>query len=176
MKGADHLVRVAAGLRDRGVAFHLTVYGAGDLESRMKRDIQEQQLQHMVDMPGAVDFYERLIPEIKSNIDLYVMLHRQSDPSCTYLETLSCGIPIVGYDNKAFAGILEMADVGCNVAMDDVAGVVEAIQQLDANRGVLAKKSRTAAEFSRRHSFEDTFQHRVDHLLSLCLLYTSRCV
>jgi len=167
MKGADHLIRVAIGLRDRGLAFHLTVYGTGELESAMRRDIQEHQLEGMVDMPGAVDFYGRLIPEIKSNIDLYVMLHRQSDPSCTYLETLSCGIPIVGYANKAFTGILEMADVGRGMPMDDVAGVVEAIQQLDSNRDRLAEQSRAAAEFSRRHAFEDTFQSRIDHLISL---------
>ena len=167
MKGADHLVRVAAGLRDEGVPFHLTIYGTGDLESRMKADIRALALEQRVTMRGAVDFNEVLVPEIKSSVDAYVMLHRQGDPSCTYLETLSCGIPIVGYANKAFSGILEMADAGCSVPMDDVAGIVAAIRRLDADRALLSHKARIAAAFARRHSFEDTFRNRVDHLLRL---------
>lgn len=166
MKGADHLLRVAAGLRAEGVAFHLTVYGTGDLESRMRAEIAANRLDDLVDMPGAVDFHQRLVPEIKANVDLYVMLHRQSDPSCTYLETLSCGIPIVGYANRAFAGILNLADVGCSAAMDDVQGAIDAIRRLDSDRALLARKARVAAAFSRQHAFEDTFQRRVDHLAS----------
>jgi colanic acid/amylovoran biosynthesis glycosyltransferase len=165
MKGADHLVRVAARLRERGVASKWTVYGTGDLEPAMRAEVAALGLGETFEMPGAVDFDERLIPEIKAGTDLYVMLHRQSDPSCTYLETLSCGIPIVGYANRAFAGILGMADVGIAVTMDDVDGVVEAIAHLDANRELLAVKSRAAAKFSRAHAFEDTFRRRVDHLL-----------
>jgi glycosyltransferase involved in cell wall biosynthesis len=164
MKGADHLLRVAAALREEGVAYHLTVYGTGDLESRMRAEIAAGGLDDCVDMPGAVDFHQRLMPEIKAGVDLYVMLHRQSDPSCTYLETLSCGIPIVGYANRAFTGILDLADVGGSAAMDDVQGVVAAIRRLDADRALLAGKARNAAAFSRRHAFEDTFQRRVDHL------------
>jgi glycosyltransferase involved in cell wall biosynthesis len=167
MKGADHLVRVAAMLRDGGVSFHLTIYGTGDLESRMKSDIGALGLDACVTMRGAVDFSATLVPEIKSSVDAYVMLHRQSDPSCTYLETLSCGIPIVGYANKAFSGILELADVGVGVPMDDVAGIAAAIRQLDADRALLSRKARNAVEFACRHSFEDTFHNRVDHLLRL---------
>jgi glycosyltransferase involved in cell wall biosynthesis len=167
MKGADHLVRVAAMLRDGGVSFHLTIYGTGDLESPMKADIRALGLDRQVTMRGAVDFHETLVPEIKSSVDAYVMLHRQGDPSCTYLETLSCGIPIVGYANKAFSGILEMADAGCGIPMDDVAGIVAALRRLDADRALLSHKARIAAAFARRHSFEDTFRNRVDHLLRL---------
>ncbi|UCH17454.1 MAG: glycosyltransferase [Burkholderiales bacterium] len=167
MKGADHLVRVAAALRDSGVPFHLTVYGTGDLESRMRADIRALELDLRVTMRGAVDFHDTLVPEIKSSVDAYVMLHRQSDPSCTYLETLSCGIPIVGYANKALSGILEMADVGCSSAMDDVAGIAAAIRRLDSDRALLSRQSRAASGFARRHSFEETFRNRVDHLLRL---------
>jgi len=164
MKGADHLVRVAGGLRDRGIDFHLTIYGAGDMELQMRQDVQRLQLNAHVSMPGSVDFDTRLMPEIKSSVDLYLMLHRQSDPSCTYLETLACGIPIVGYDNKAFTGILDRAAVGERVAMDDIDGVVSAVERLHADRTLLAHQSRIAADFSRTHSFEDTFSARVAHL------------
>jgi glycosyltransferase involved in cell wall biosynthesis len=133
----------------------------------MKADIRALGLDLRVTMRGAVDFHDTLVPEIKSSVDAYVMLHRQSDPSCTYLETLSCGIPIAGYANKALSGILEMADVGVGVPMDDVAGIAAAIRRLDADRALLSRKARNAAAFARRHSFEDTFRNRVDHLRRL---------
>jgi glycosyltransferase involved in cell wall biosynthesis len=167
MKGADHLIFMAHELRGQGVDFHLTIYGSGELEEKMRRDIQHLQLNDHVSMLGSVDFDSHLIPEIKSSVDLYVMLHRQSDPSCTYLETLACGIPIVGYDNKAFTGILAMADVGLSAPMDDIKGVVSAVKRLAADRQQLAQNSRTAATFARSHSFEDTFNARVQHLQSV---------
>ena len=95
------------------------------------------------------------------------MLHRQSDPSCTYLETLSCGIPIVGYDNRALGGLLRAADVGESVPIDDIDGVVDALTRLDADRSAVARMSRAALAFARGHAFEDTFQRRVDHLVQL---------
>lgn len=38
--------------------------------------------------------------------------HRQGDPSCTYLETYACGMPIVGYNNQAHQGILASNNAG----------------------------------------------------------------
>ena len=167
MKGADHLISVAHGLREQGIDFHLNIYGTGEMEEKIQMDIQNLQLNNHVTMHGSVDFDSHLIPEIKSSVDLYVMLHRQSDPSCTYLETLACGIPIVGYDNKALTGILKRADVGFSVPMDDIKGVISTIKRLSSNRQMLNMQSRSAAIFASTHSFEDTFNARVQHLQSV---------
>lgn len=167
MKGADHLIRVAARLRDDGTPFHLTIYGTGELAAPMRARIAGLGLERMVTMRGAVDFHATLVPEVRSDVDAYLMLHRQSDPSCTYLETLACGVPIVGYLNQALAGILALADVGVGVAMDDVAAAAAAVRALDADRSLLARKARHAAAFARRHSFEDTYRRRIDQLVQL---------
>ncbi|MCB1998015.1 MAG: glycosyltransferase [Burkholderiaceae bacterium] len=167
MKGADHLVRVAQRLQARGVRCEWTVYGQGELEPSMRRQVRDAGLESVFRMPGSVDFETDLVPAIQRGVDLYVMLHRQSDPSCTYLETLSCGIPIVGYANRALAGVLRLADVGVGVPVDDVEAVVEAVAGLDQNRARLAELSRAAARFSREHAFEDTFVRRVRHLEAL---------
>ena len=167
MKGADHLIGVAALLRDSGVPYHLTIYGSGELEAAMRARIAALGLERQVTMRGTVDFDAMLVPEVRSDVDAYLMLHRQSDPSCTYLETLSCGVPIVGYRNRALAGILARADVGSAVEMDDVAAVADAVRALDFDRSLLARQSRNAAAFARRHSFEDTYRRRIDHLRQL---------
>jgi glycosyltransferase involved in cell wall biosynthesis len=165
MKGADHLVEVAARLRARGVTSEWTVYGTGELEQPMREQVRRAGLDASFRLAGAVDFETGLVPAIQSSCDLYVMLHRQSDPSCTYLETLACGIPIVGYGNRALAGLLRLADVGEQVSMDDIDAVVDALARLDADRPALARMSRAAGAFARDHAFEYTFQRRVEHLL-----------
>jgi len=167
MKGVEHLVEVAARLHARGVACEWTLYGAGELDSQLRARVRRLGLAHIVQLPGAVDFDTELIPTIQSRCDLYVMLHRQSDPSCTYLETLSCGIPIVGYQNRALCGLLRLARVGIGLPMDDIEAVVNALARLHSDRDTISRMSRAALAFARGHAFEDTFQRRVDHLIEL---------
>lgn len=167
MKGADHLVQLALKLKKLNLPFHLSIYGAGDLEAEMKRSIERNDLNELVTMEGAVDFHRQLLPDLKEKVDLFVALHRQSDPSCTYLETLSCGVPIVGYRNQAFSGILDLAEVGWGVRPDDIDAVSLMILRLDLAREEIAEKSRNAAGFGRQHDFETTYKNRIDHLLSI---------
>jgi glycosyltransferase involved in cell wall biosynthesis len=167
MKGADHLVEVARRLKLAGVPFTMSIYGTGELEQEMRSFISRHQLEDCVGMKGVLSFHDELLPELRKQVDLFVCLHRQSDPSCTYLETLSCGIPIVGYRNRAFHGLLGIADIGWGADMDDIDGVCRLIREIDGNRQHLANRSINSAFFSRRHSAETTFRKRIDHLLSL---------
>ena len=167
MKGADHLVQLAMKLKKLNLTFHLSIYGAGDLEEEMKRFIERNELRELVTMEGVVDFNRKLIPDLKEKVDIFVALHRQSDPSCTYLETLSCGVPILGYRNKAFAGILDLADVGWGIKPDDLDAVSWMLLRLDLAREEIAEKSRNAVAFGRQHDFETTYRNRIDHLLSI---------
>lgn len=167
MKGADHLVRLALMLKQSGMAFLLTIYGKGELESRMKAFIAKHHLGNHVRMPGALDFRNELLPEISRNTDLFVCLHRQSDPSCTYLETLSCGVPIVGYANRAFRGILTVADAGWSAPTGDIRGIRDIITRLDKQRNEIARKAHNSILLAREHDFESTFAKRTGHLLSM---------
>ena len=167
MKGADHLVRLAMLLKQKHIKFQLSIYGAGDLESEMHEYINKCQLNDCVSMLGSVDFYKELIPDMKQKVDLFVCLHRQSDPSCTYLETLSCGVPILGYKNRAFAGLLENSDIGWGAKLDDLNGVVKIIEHLNENRDEISIKSKNSMSFARQHDFENTFQKRIEHLYEL---------
>jgi glycosyltransferase involved in cell wall biosynthesis len=143
------------------------VYGTGDLEPKMRADVAQLGLGDSFRLAGAVDFDTTLIPAIQTGCDLYVMLHRQSDPSCTYLETLACGIPIVGYANRSLAGLLRQGNLGEQVPMDDIDGIVEVLARLDVDRTAIARMSRAARAFAEQHAFEDTFHRRVAHLQQL---------
>ncbi len=167
MKGADHLVRVAVELRRAGTPFTLDIYGDGVLRPAMQQAIVAAGLGDQVVLHGKVPFDAVLVPLMKERVDLFLCCHRQDDPSCTYLETLSCGVPIVGYDNAAFAGVLALGDVGIAVPMDDPAAAARAIAVLADDRGRLAAMADAAAAIGRDHSFERTFAARIDHLKAI---------
>ncbi len=167
IKGVDHLIELAGLLKDRKINFKMTIYGTGELDGEIADKINDMQLTNEVNMAGVLDFYSELIPEIKEKVDLYVILHRQGDPSCTYLETLACGIPIVGYENEAFSGLLERGDVGWGKKIDDIHGIADVIEYLNNNRDEIKKKSISSMNFSRSHDFEKTFKKRIEHLSQL---------
>ncbi len=164
IKGADDLVAVADQLRRAGLVFTLTIFGAGELDTWIRERIRQLQLSDVVIMMGPVDFENALLPTIRDCIDVYLLLHRQSDPSCTYLETLACGIPVIGYANQAFDGILQLADVGWRVDMNAISQVTATILMLDRQRELIAQKSILARQFALQHDFEATFGRRIEHL------------
>lgn len=164
MKGADHLPPFAAELRRLGVPFTLGICGAGDLEDAMRAALAQYDLCGEVLFHGNLDFKTQLMPLLQDETDLFICPHRQGDPSCTYLETLACGVPIVGYANEAWAGLLELAGCGRKVTMDDFRLMASAVARLHEDRELLAKLSLKAWDFARRHTFEGTFARRIEHL------------
>lgn len=131
MKGADHLIDIAQELKQLGVRFQMFIFGNGDLKEKMLSEIAASALSDSVKMMGMVSFNTQLLPFVKKNVDLFVCCHRQSDPSCTYLETMSCGVPIIGYDNEAFAGVVQHSKTGWLIEMDRPKALARKIAILD---------------------------------------------
>lgn len=167
MKGADHLVPVLRNLAQVGIPFRFDIYGSGSLEPMMRQDASAAGLAEQIRFHGPVPFDEELVPALKRDIDLFVCCHRQSDPSCTYIESMACGVPIVGYANAAFAGVLRLGAAGIATPMDRPAEVAASIMALHEDRKRLAAMARLAAEIGRQHSFEQVFAQRIDHLRSI---------
>jgi glycosyltransferase involved in cell wall biosynthesis len=167
MKGADHLITLANLLKQRGVLFRFDIFGDGNLLPMMKNRVEHYQLTERVFLHGAVDFATELLPFISNQVDLFVCCHRQSDPSCTYLETYSCGVPIIGYNNRAHQGILDIHDVGWSVKMNAINDLATKIEYLSQHREEIKQKAQTAIEFARNHTFENTFKNRMDHCLQV---------
>jgi colanic acid/amylovoran biosynthesis glycosyltransferase len=165
IKGADHLVPLARHLEAAGLDFSLDIFGAGSLEPRMREQLQSTQLNRRITLHGPVDFEARLVPYFRTNIDLFVCCHRQSDPSCTYMETMGCAVPIAGYANQALRGLLELAHAGIATPMDDPAELARMIVALSRDRQALSRMMRSALELSAEHDFERTFSRRIQQCL-----------
>lgn len=164
MKGADHLVLFARELKQLNVDFHLTICGDGDLAESLRQAISQWQLNDYVTMAGVLEFHSELLPFVKENADIFICCHRQGDPSCTYIETMSCGVPIASYDNEAFVGMQKESGSGWTITMDDYRQLAKLVQALSQNRQEISNHSIRARDFSVDHTFEKTFAKRINHI------------
>lgn len=165
IKGVGHIPHVADDLRRRRVPFRFLIYGAGDMQDTLRARIAEMNLGDQVRLEGVLDFESELLPTIRSEVDLFVCCHLQGDPSCTYLETLSCGTPIIGYANEAWAGLERLSSVGWSTPLGKPHELAAAIEALHRDRPALAEHALRALNFAAMHSFEATTRSRVEHLL-----------
>ena len=164
MKGADHLVPVARELKRLGVPFELSICGGGEQQEEIRQAIDREGLGDSVRLLGVLDFKSELVPFVTREADLFVCCHRQGDPSCTYLETMSCGVPIAGYDNEAFEGIVATSGVGWSTPMDRPETLARKIAELHEDRPAIVEAGKRSLDFARQHTFEKTFGRRIEHL------------
>ena len=168
IKGVDGIPAIADELRRRGVCFEFDIFGGGESEEQVRQEIQQRGLQSIVRLRGVLRYREELLPEFRENLDLFVCPHVQGDPSCTYMETLACGVPILGYANEAWTGMVALSGAGWTTAIRDIAATAAKIAELDQNRNQLIEASAAARTFAANHLFESTMDRRVEHLVS-CL-------
>jgi len=168
IKGADRLVEIADALRNLGVRFTMDICGGGECEQELVKKISQAGLDGQVRLRGVLKFREELLPFVRENIDLFVCPHVQGDPSCTYLETMACGVPVVGYANEAWAGMAPLSGAGWTTPMKRPDLLSACIAELNRNRQALVEKAKKARTFASKHLFEKTMDRRVEHFLS-CL-------
>lgn len=164
IKGAHHLAEVASHLQRIGIAFTMDICGDGVLTSSIQKQIDCLGLAEKVRMKGNLNFHDELLPFISSEVDLFVCCHLQGDPSCTYLETMACGTPIVGYDNEAFSGIVGRSGVGWTTPLGNPGKIALAISGLNADRQGLADAANRSRNFASHNLFEQTMRRRMEHL------------
>lgn len=161
MKGAQDLLPVARALQQAGTAFTLDVFGAGSLADELAAQLAS--LGGAVRLHGPVDFETELVPWMRTHADLFVSCHRQSDPSCTYLETMGCGVPVIGYANAMWSRLREVSDSGWVVPMGDRAAMAREIARLAGAREELVRHASSALAFARQHDSETEFARRMEH-------------
>lgn len=166
MKGVLELPAVAAALRQRGVRFTFEIFGSGPLSGELERRIERMELAREVRLMGVLDFEKGWIPHLKSNADLFVCCHPQGDPSSTYPEVMSCGVPIAGYDNEAFAGIVRNDGCGWLAPTYAPARLADVVAGLDRRRDEIAAMARRSRTFAAMHAFEPTYVRRTRHLIA----------
>lgn len=166
MKGIQYLPEFAQKLRQIGAPFQLDIYGSGPREADLRRQIAACGMEDQIVLKGALDFRTAWLPTLRSEVDLFICPHPQGDPSSTYPETMSCGLPSVGFDNEAFASIAASSGSGWIVPTGDTVALARQVATLHQDRDQIIAHARRARDFAQEHSFERTMQRRVAHFVS----------
>ena len=168
MKGVDHLPVIANHLRRLGVPFEMSICGDGECMAQLRSDVANLGLNDKIKFRGTLDFKTELVPFVSNETDLFVCCHRQGDPSCTYLETMACGVPIVGYSNEAFEGVVQTSGTGWLVPLKRPVELAERIAAIYHDPAALEMAAQRSLAFACDHTFEKTFRRRIDHLDLVC--------
>lgn len=164
IKGAQDLIPVAQALARNNLDFELNIFGTGSLEAVIRRDIERAGLSNRVHFHGAVDFETELVPFARSNADVFLSCHRQSDPSCTYIESMGCGLAIAGYSNRMWAALNHDSNAGWSAPLGNIDALAGALLKAAANREDLIARCDNAWAFARSRAFEREFSQRIRHL------------
>ena len=160
-KGVLDAVAVTERLHADGVRVHLTLLGGGPLEDRLRA------LDHRaVSVVGRLDFAAEWVPFVRDQVDVMVLPHPQGDSASTFLESMSCGTPVAGYDNRYWRS-LHASSGGGWLAPARVDDLSARITELAGDPGAVVRARQSGLEFATEHSFEREFDRRVQHLLSI---------
>lgn len=173
MKGARDLIPVMAALRDLGVPATLDIWGTGSLEGAIREGLGA--FGGQVRLHGPVDFQTELVPVSRRGADVFLSCHRQSDPSCTYLEAMGCGLAVAGYANRMLARLAGQAGAGALAPMGRVPALALALAHWHQDRDGLIAAQTSSLAFARAHDFETEFTARMDHLKTLAGVGYRRC-
>mgnify|MGYP001761063652 FL=1 len=146
------------------MAFTLDIYGAGSLQDDIAAGIASGGLSDRVRLHGPVPFETRLVPLSRQTADVFVSCHVQSDPSCTYLEAMGCGLPVVGFANRMLAALVADSGGGWCAPMGDLSAMAALIGGLEGDRASLLARADAALSYAQGHDFAAEFDARMRHL------------
>ncbi|GAB2516286.1 glycosyltransferase [Microbulbifer agarilyticus] len=164
MKGSQDLIPIARALVQQGVDFELHIFGTGSLELDIRDNIELYALRDRVHLHGVVDFDTELVPFVRREADIYLSCHRQSDPSCSYIENMACGVAIAGYSNRMWSALCEDSKAGWCAPLGNHQALAALIAQASGNRADLVSRCNKALMYARQHAFEKVFAQRLKHL------------
>jgi glycosyltransferase involved in cell wall biosynthesis len=167
VKGADDAVRVALECLQRGLDVEMDCYGQGSLAQVMRDAVAAAGKDALarVRVHDAVPFAE--LVSAANRADVFVCCHLQSDPSCTYLESMGSGLAIAGYANRMWSQMCAQSGAGAVAAQRTPAAVADIVQRWLREPDALADASRRARAFAKEHCFEAEFKRRTDALNDL---------
>lgn len=167
MKGAQDLVPVAEALARREVPFRLDIFGSGSLSESIGAQIAGAGLGDRVQLHGALDFEKELVPHLRREADIFLCCHPQADPSCTYIESMACGLAVAGYDNQMWRALQADSRGGWVSPLGRPGDLAARIADLNDDRSHLAETCGLALGFAKGHDFETLSARRMAHLAAL---------
>jgi glycosyltransferase involved in cell wall biosynthesis len=147
-KGADVLLRAAATLRDRGVAFRLVLAGAPFAATQPFRDLtRELALEDRV-MFHLQYIEEEALPSYFEAASVVALPYRVIDQSGVAIAAVTMGRAIVATRIGGLVELVEQGDCGLLVPVDDAESLATALQHLLTDDGLRQRFERNARRYA----------------------------
>lgn len=151
-KGLRELVAACEGLRDQGLAFHLTIVGGGTLEDELRRKIDADGLMESVSLTGWVDPAD--VAGHVDGADVFVLpTYLEGFPNAL-VEAFALGLPAISTPVGAIPDSLVDGENGFLVAPRDAGQLQQAMARYIRDPDLVARHSAGALETVRdKHDF-----------------------
>jgi glycosyltransferase involved in cell wall biosynthesis len=112
VKGHTYLLQAVAALKERGVSFQLLLAGEGPLAARLRRQVDEVEIQDRVKFLGHLSHHSLLQYYEKKLVDLLVLPSvdlgngEHEGIPVSLMEAMSYGIPVIATDTGAIPELL----------------------------------------------------------------------
>jgi glycosyltransferase involved in cell wall biosynthesis len=158
MKGAIDAVLTALKCADLGANVELHCFGQGSQKAEMERLGARLPLRIFIN--DAIPFPE--LVAVSRRFDMFLCCHVQSDPSCTYLESMGAGLAVAGYKNRMWHGLQSASGAGVIAPIGDYHRLASEIMAVAKDHQRLVEYSRKARAFALKHTFELEFRRRTE--------------
>ncbi|MDO5645906.1 MAG: glycosyltransferase family 4 protein [Dermabacter sp.] len=160
-KGPAYALGAHALLRGRGIDATLTFYGEGAQTAALRAQAAGDD---SAIFRGSLPYGTAWVPEVAREIDVMVLPHTQGDPAGTYLEAAALGVPVVSFQNRAFAELSARHGIGWAEPMKNSAALADRLAHLHEHREEIVEAGLRGRAFMQEHTFEDEFAARIRHL------------
>lgn len=150
VKGYDYLIKAFGKLEKNYDNISLFIVGSGSCHSNLNRIIKNLGLEEKVHLVGAKPHNE--IVNWINSADLFVISSLCEGAPVVLLESLACGVPVVGTDVGIVSDVLISQSYGYICKTKDIHGLKEKIE-----KGLLKKWDREKiAQYGRRFTWSDS--------------------
>ena len=124
-KGLDFLLKIAQNLKS--TEWKIRIVGTGKDSDWLKNAIEENQLQNMIILHGAVT---NNIQDIYANASIFISTSRWEGFGLVITEAMACGLPVIAFENSGPNEILNHGEYGILIPKYDIDAFTDALFQL----------------------------------------------
>ena len=144
------LVQACARLRDAGVAFHLTLVGAGPDRGRVERALAELGMQDLITLTGALN--QNQVREQFAQADIFVLPSLAEGIPVVLMEAMASGVPCVTTPVNGIPELIEHERTGLLARPGDVESLTAQLRRLIEDPALrrplaLAARDKVLADF-----------------------------
>ncbi len=147
-EGLEFLLRACGRLAKTGRSFWLIIAGDGKERQKLERLAHEH-------VPDQVRFVGKIkreqMAQFYSAGDLFVFPGIRESLGMVYLESQSCGLPVVAFDNGGIPEVVANGQTGFLTPLEQTQPFDTAIQKLLQDKGLRRSMGRKAAAHVRQH-------------------------